>query len=255
MKPTSTFVLDVRPAAGSVRARIDGQFGPELSARPGYADVRETVFTSLRGMALTTLTGEDGLPSALQMRVSGGPGFFSNGLADSAFPLVVPNTLIESTVVRDFQIGWAPDAWDELTKALRLDKDLAEGTGLARENRRGRLNDHFRSRILFPIYDDRGDPISFGGRILPGGEGPGNQGKYKNTTETPLYNKSKVLYGLDRSKTSIVTAGTAVICEGYTDVIGFHRAGVPLAVATCGTALTDDHVRLLTRFAARLYEG
>ena len=154
-------------------------------------------------------------------------------------------------VVRDFQIGWAPDAWDELTRALHLDRELGEGTGLARLNKRGRLNDHFRARILFPIYDDRGDPISFGGRILPGGEGPGNQGKYKNTTETPLYNKSKVLYGLERSKTSIVTAGTAVICEGYTDVIGFHRAGVPLAVATCGTALTDDHVRLLTRFAAR----
>jgi DNA primase len=153
--------------------------------------------------------------------------------------------------VREFRLGWAPDAWDELTRALRLDRELSEGTGLARLNSRGRLNDHFRSRIVFPIADDRGDPISFGGRILPGGEGPGNQGKYKNTTETPLYNKSKVLYGLDRSKTHIVTAGTAVICEGYTDVIGFHRAGVPLAVATCGTALTDDHVTLLTRFAAR----
>ncbi len=158
---------------------------------------------------------------------------------------------LDGDVVRDFQIGWAPDGWDELTRALRLDKEVGEATGLARQNSRGRLNDHFRARILFPIYDDRGDPISFGGRILPGGEGPGNQGKYKNTTETPLYNKSKVLYGLDRSKTSIVTAGTAVICEGYTDVIGFHRAGVPLAVATCGTALTDEHVTLLTRFAAQ----
>lgn len=159
---------------------------------------------------------------------------------------------LDGEVVRDFQIGWAPDAWDELTRALRLDKEVGEdGTGLARTNSKGRLNDHFRNRVLFPIYDDRGDPISFGGRILPGGEGPGNQGKYKNTTETPLYNKSKVLYGLDRSKTSIVTEGTAVICEGYTDVIGFHRAGVPLAVATCGTALTDEHVKLLTRFAAR----
>ena len=158
---------------------------------------------------------------------------------------------LDGDVVREFRVGWAPDAWDELTRALRLDRDLADGTGLARLNSRGRLNDHFRARIVFPIADDRGDPISFGGRILPGGERPGNQGKYKNTTETPLYNKSKVLYGLDRSKTHIVTAGTAVICEGYTDVIGFHRAGVPLAVATCGTALTDDHVTLLTRFAAR----
>jgi DNA primase len=158
---------------------------------------------------------------------------------------------LDGDVVREFRLGWAPDAWDELTRALRLDKEVAEGTGLARLNSRGRLNDHFRARILFPIADDRGDPISFGGRILPGGEGPGNQGKYKNTTETALYNKSKVLYGLDRAKTHIVTAGTAVICEGYTDVIGFHRAGVPLAVATCGTALTDDHVTVLTRFAAR----
>ena len=158
---------------------------------------------------------------------------------------------LDGGVVREFRIGWAPDAWDELTRALRLDRDLAEGTGLARLNSRGRLNDHFRARILFPINDDRGDPISFGGRILPGGEGPGNQGKYKNTAETPLYSKSKVLYGLDRAKTSIVSAGTAVICEGYTDVIGFHHAGVPLAVATCGTALTDDHVQVLTRFAAR----
>jgi DNA primase len=158
---------------------------------------------------------------------------------------------LDGDVVREFQIGWAPDAWDELSRALRLDDELATGTGLARRNSRGRLQDHFRARILFPIYDDRGDPVSLGGRILPGGEGPGNQGKYKNTTETPLYNKSKVLYGLERSKAAIVTAGAAVICEGYTDVIGFHRAGVPLAVATCGTALTDDHVRLLTRFSAR----
>jgi len=158
---------------------------------------------------------------------------------------------LDGDVVREFAVGWAPDAWDELSRALRLDDDLAAGTGLARRNSRHRLQDHFRARILFPIYDDRGDPVSFGGRILPGGEGPGNQGKYKNTTETPLYNKSKVLYGLDRAKAAIVTAGTAVICEGYTDVIGFHRAGVPLAVATCGTALTDDHVRLLSRFAAR----
>ena len=93
--------------------------------------------------------------------------------------------------------------------------------------------------------------MSFGGRILPGTEGPGNQGKYKNTTETPLYSKSRVLYGLDRAKSAIVRDGMAIICEGYTDVIGFHRAGVPLAVATCGTALTDDHVALLHRFAAR----
>ncbi len=158
---------------------------------------------------------------------------------------------IDGDVVREFQIGWAPDSWDALCKALRLGEKDARDTGLGRVNSRGRLQDHFRARVLFPIYDAEGRPVSFGGRILPGTETPGNQGKYKNTTETPLYNKSRVLYGLERAKAAIVNAGTAVICEGYTDVIGFHRSGVPLAVATCGTALTDDHVALLNRFAAR----
>jgi DNA primase len=154
-------------------------------------------------------------------------------------------------VVREYQLGWAPDAWDALCGALRLDEQDARDTGLGRLNQRGRLQDHFRARVLFPIHDAEGHPVSFGGRILPGTEAPGNQGKYKNTTETPLYSKSRVLYGLDRAKSAIVRDGTAVICEGYTDVIGFRRAGVPLAVATCGTALTDDHVALLHRFAAR----
>jgi DNA primase len=158
---------------------------------------------------------------------------------------------LDGDVVREYQLGWAPDAWDALCRALRLDEQNARDTGLGRINQRGRLQDHFRARVLFPIYDAEGHPVSFGGRILPGTEAPGNQGKYKNTTETPLYSKSRILYGLDRAKSAIVRDGTAVICEGYTDVIGFRRAGVPLAVATCGTALTDEHVALLHRFAAR----
>jgi len=158
---------------------------------------------------------------------------------------------LDGDVVREYQIGWAPEGWDELCRALRLDDATALETGLGRRNRRDRVQDHFRARIMFPIHDDQGRPISFGGRILPGGERPGNQGKYQNTTETTLYTKSKVLYGLHRAKAAMVGADRAVICEGYTDVIGFHRAGVPMAVATCGTALTDDHVMLLRRFARR----
>ncbi len=156
-------------------------------------------------------------------------------------------------VVREWQLGWAPDSWDEATRALRLDEKTARETGLARLNRRNRLQDHFRARILFPIADAEGRPIGFGGRILPGGERPGNQGKYQNTIETPLYTKSKVLYGLDRARRAIVKAETVVVCEGYTDVMGFHRSGVPLAVAACGTSLTDDHVKLLRRFNARRF--
>ncbi|HEV7760625.1 MAG TPA: DNA primase, partial [Acidimicrobiales bacterium] len=155
-------------------------------------------------------------------------------------------------VVREYQIGWAPDAWDEACKALRLNEDDARDTGLGFRNSRSRMQDSFRARVMFPIFDAQGDPVSFGGRILPGHDDPKNHGKYKNTPETPLYHKSKILYGLDRAKTAIVAQDTAVVCEGYTDVIGFARSGVPLAVATCGTALTDEHVKLLRRYARRL---
>ena len=90
--------------------------------------------------------------------------------------------------------------------------------------------------------------MGLGGRVLPGAPGP----KYKNTQATALYDKSRVLYGLNWAKGAIVERGRVVVCEGYTDVIGLHRAGVTEAVATCGTALADGHVRLLTGFSRRI---
>ena len=150
--------------------------------------------------------------------------------------------------VRAFKIGWAPDGWDELVKALRLPDDIVRDSGLGYLNRSGRQTDAFRGRILFPIYDANGDAVGFGGRVMPGGDGP----KYKNTPETTLYQKSKLLYALNWSKARIVNDDRAIVCEGYTDVIGFARAGVPAAVATCGTALTEEHVRLLRRYAKKL---
>lgn len=150
--------------------------------------------------------------------------------------------------VRAFRIGWAPDGWDTMVKALKLPDDIVRDTGLGYLNRNGRQTDAFRSRILFPIFDANGDAVGFGGRVMPGGDGP----KYKNTPETSLYQKSKLLYALNWSKARIVNDDRAIVCEGYTDVIGFARAGLPAAVATCGTALTEEHVRLLRRYARRL---
>ena len=150
--------------------------------------------------------------------------------------------------VRAFKVGWAPEGWDTMVKALRLPNDVLQETGLGFLNRGGRQTDAFRGRILFPIYDANGDAVGFGGRVMPGGEGP----KYKNTPETVLYQKSKLLYALNWSKARIVNDDRAIVCEGYTDVIGFARAGLPAAVATCGTALTEEHVRLLRRYARRL---
>jgi DNA primase len=150
--------------------------------------------------------------------------------------------------VRAYQIGWAPEGWDELTRALRLPDELLYEAGLARKNSRGRPNDFFRGRVLFPIFDVQGDPVAFGGRILPGGEGS----KYWNSTDTPVYNKSKTLYGLNWAKGAIVAKDEAIVCEGYTDVIGLAAAGLPRAVATCGTALTEEHFRTLKSFAHRV---
>ena len=150
--------------------------------------------------------------------------------------------------VRAYQIGWAPDAWDELAKALKLPDQLLYEAGLARKNSRGRPTDFFRGRVLFPIFDVSGDPVAFGGRILPGGEGS----KYWNSTDTPIYAKSRTLYGLNWVKGAVVAADEVVVCEGYTDVIGFAKAGLPRAVATCGTALTEEHFRTLKSFARRV---
>jgi DNA primase len=154
----------------------------------------------------------------------------------------------DGEMVRRYKIGWAPDEWDALVSSLDLSESVAKDAGLGFKNRAGRMQDSFRDRLLFPIYDHNDSPVGFGGRILPGGEGP----KYKNSYESPIYAKSKLLYGLNWAKEDIVRADEAIVCEGYTDVIGFAHAGLDRAVATCGTALTDEHVALLRRFSRRL---
>jgi DNA primase len=154
----------------------------------------------------------------------------------------------DGEAIKRFRIGWAPDGWDTLCRALKLSNDVARDTGLGYVNKVGKLNDFFQARILFPIFDATGSPIAFGGRKLPDAEGP----KYKNSSETKLYSKSRTLYGLNWAKASIVAEQEVIVCEGYTDVIGFHRAGLPRAVATCGTALADEHFRTLKNFARRI---
>lgn len=167
--------------------------------------------------------------------------------------------------VKKFKIGWAPDDWDQLSRYLVKNhkvsnKDLTD-SGLGFVNRRGKAQDFFRARILFPIFDAREAAVGFGGRILPedlrpnnGKQGKSNfpEPKYKNSTESRIYAKSRTLYGLNWAKQDIVTYDRVVVCEGYTDVIGYHMAGMSQAVATCGTALTEDHVKLLKRFTNKV---
>ena len=154
----------------------------------------------------------------------------------------------DGDVVRQFRIGWAPDDWDALSRALKLPEDVLRDTGLGFVNKARKQQDAFRARIMFPIFDPSGKAVAFGGRRLAEGEGP----KYKNSQETPIYSKSRILYGLNWAKTDVVKAGEVIVCEGYTDVIGLFGVGLPRAVATCGTALADEHFRILKNFARRV---
>ena len=151
----------------------------------------------------------------------------------------------DGDVVRAFRMGWAPDEWDGLARELRLPDEVLTDAGLGFKNRAGRQQDAFRARVMFPIFDASDRAVAFGGRVLPGGEGS----KYKNSQETPIYQKSRTLYALNWAKQDVVATGEVIVCEGYTDVIGFFGAGLRRAVATCGTALTEEHVRMLRNFA------
>jgi DNA primase len=153
---------------------------------------------------------------------------------------------LSGDVARSFRLGWAPDEWDALSSSLGATPAMLAEVGLGFVNKAGRLQDSFRARVMFPIFDENGAAVAFGGRILPGSTDPA---KYKNSTETPVYVKSRTLYGLNWAKGNVVKEDRVIVCEGYTDVIGFHRSGLATAVATCGTALTEDHVKLMKRYA------
>jgi DNA primase len=147
-----------------------------------------------------------------------------------------------------FGVGYAPDEWDGLTKFLReqgFTIDELETAGLSKMGQRGPI-DKFRNRLTWPIKDISGDVVGFGARKLASDEedqGP----KYLNTSETPIYKKSQVLYGLDMAKKEIAKKRQVVIVEGYTDVMAAQLAGITTAVATCGTAFGADHIRIIRR--------
>ncbi len=164
----------------------------------------------------------------------------------------------DGAIVRRFLLGWAPDDWDAMTRSLGIAPELASASGLGFVNRAGRLQDAFRARVLFPIFDPSGRAVAIGGRVLPGPPGASDEResryepKYKNTQETPVYSKRRTLYGLNWAKHDVVATGEVVVCEGYTDVIGCFTAGIERAVATCGTALGEEHFRLLHNFGRRI---
>ena len=154
----------------------------------------------------------------------------------------------DKSACEKFGVGYAPDEWDGLTKFLRAEGftiDELETAGLSKMGQRGPI-DKFRNRLTWPIRDISGDVVGFGARKFASDEedqGP----KYLNTSETPIYKKSQVLYGLDMAKKEIAKKRQVVIVEGYTDVMAAQLAGITTAVATCGTAFGADHIRIIRR--------
>ena len=158
----------------------------------------------------------------------------------------------DDATIKNFGLGFAPNAWDTLAQNGLLRKFpaplLAEG-GLLKAKESGGFYDTFRDRVLFPIRDEQGRPIAFGGRILPGSDNPA---KYLNSPETPLFSKSRVLFGLDLAKKRIVESRVAIVFEGYADAAMAHQHGVTNSVAVLGTALTPDHAQTLRRLSDKI---
>jgi DNA primase len=165
---------------------------------------------------------------------------------------------ISGDVARQFKLGWAPDEWDGLAKSLKFTEKVLLATGLGFVNKGDRRQDALRARIIFPIFDPGGKAIAVGGRVLPPpfGAAPRPDGrveaKYKNSPETSIYSKRRTLYALNWAKDDVIKSDEIIVCEGYTDVIAFFAAGMPRAVATCGTALGEEHFKTMKNFAKRI---
>ncbi|APG27818.1 DNA primase [Syntrophotalea acetylenivorans] len=158
----------------------------------------------------------------------------------------------EGETVRAFGLGYAPDSWQALADHLAgkgfEPKWARDMLGLVRAGRDGRSDyDLFRKRLLFPIQDSRGRVVAFGGRVLDD-----SLPKYINSPESPIYHKGRILYGLYQAKDAMRRSETGIVVEGYFDQLALYRAGFQNAVATCGTALTAEHARLLKRYCKKL---
>lgn len=159
--------------------------------------------------------------------------------------------------IREFQLGYSPEAWDSLSKeALKngFSADMLEKSGLSIK-KDDRLYDRFRGRVMFPIHSQAGRVIGFGGRIMTSDK---TRPKYVNSPESEIYNKSKVLYGISFAKHAIAANDMCFLVEGYTDVISMYRAGVQNVVSSSGTSLTVDQIRLIKRYTPNitiLYDG
>jgi len=155
---------------------------------------------------------------------------------------------LDAETIQRFRIGWAPAGYDGVIKSLGNSErrlQLLNEAGMVASSEQGRKYDRFRERLMFPILDRRGRVIAFGGRVLQAEQAP----KYLNSPETPLFHKGRELFALWQVKQANTNLQRIVVVEGYMDVIALHQAGLPIAVATLGTATTPEHTEVLFRAA------
>ncbi|HEV2294806.1 MAG TPA: DNA primase [Tepidisphaeraceae bacterium] len=184
-------------------------------------------------------------------------GFFEKQLTDEnagrAARAYLEKRGIDAESIQRFQIGVAADAWDALLRSPSMRKfppQLLATAGLLKPRTNGEgFYDTFRNRLMFPIRDENGRVIAFGGRVMPGSEDPA---KYLNSPETPLFSKSRCVFGLDLARQKIVETRHVAVVEGYTDVVMAHQFGVSNVVSILGTAMTEQHVAIMRRFADKI---
>ena len=221
--------------AVAVLAQRVGMQVPEFGSSPGARERRDKILTINRQAARAFhrwLHGPEGAEGLAYLQRRG----------------------LSKRTLTNFGLGFAPNGWDSLITELSAQgydkRDLLDA-GLAVSNKDGRIYDRFRNRVIFPIIDVRGNVIGFGGRVMDD-----SNPKYLNSPNTPVYNKSRNLFSLNIAKTS--KAGRVILTEGYMDTISLHQAGFDSAVASLGTALTEEHGQLLSRYfkeAVIAYDG
>lgn len=221
--------------AVAVLAQRAGMQMPEFGSSPGARERREKLLAINKQAARTFhrwLHGPEGAEGLAYLQRRG----------------------LSRRTLTNFGLGFAPNAWDRLIAELSAQgydkRDLLDA-GLAVSNKDGRIYDRFRNRVMFPIIDVRGNVIGFGGRVMDD-----STPKYLNSPDTPVYNKSRNVFALNIAKTS--KAGRVILTEGYMDTIALHQAGFDNAVASLGTALTEEHGQLLARHfqeAVIAYDG
>ncbi len=169
-----------------------------------------------------------------------------NNKSSAAYQYLASRGITDENI-ETYKLGFAPNSYDELQKHLKVkySEEILDKAGLVskRENNRGYI-DRFRNRITIPIFDEKGNIVAFGARAIESGQNP----KYLNSPDTLVYNKSNILYGLYQAKDAIKEKDSIVIMEGYFDVISAQVNGVKNAVGACGTALTENHVKLISRY-------